>query len=192
MRRLIKSSSIWIYTLFPFHFIPRRTGKENKNVCVLFHDSFEEISVPICVCWRQIKKKWNFKISVFDICQLRSCYIQSPKCPRKYLFSLLCCAWYWTSVCLPTRLSVFLFPDDNLSKWQLIFNKLGMCIDIEDIWIRIANGRISSGFDTVICPPHDSSSVLSFHVFIDFWLTCRFGKMDMSILNHGSVHFKKY
>ena len=38
----------------------------------------------------------------------------------------------------------FSFPDDNLSKHQWIFTKLGMCIDIVDIWFGIANGQISS------------------------------------------------
>ena len=32
------------------------------------------------------------------------------------------------------RLSVFSFPDDNLSECQWIFTKLGMCIDIVEIW----------------------------------------------------------
>ena len=41
-------------------------------------------------------------------------------------------------------LSVFSFPDDNLSKYQLIFTKLGMCIDIVKIWFRIAKGKFSS------------------------------------------------
>ena len=49
---------------------------------------------------------------------------------------------------------VFLFPDDNLSKYQWIFTKLGMCIDIVEIWSWIANGHISSMFDKVICMPH--------------------------------------
>ena len=40
----------------------------------------------------------------------------------------------------------FSFPDDNLSKHQWIFTKLGMCIDIVDIWFGIANGQISSIF----------------------------------------------
>ena len=40
------------------------------------------------------------------------------------------------SVCL------FLFPDDNLSKRQWIFTKLGMCIDTEEIWF----GQILSNF----------------------------------------------
>ena len=37
----------------------------------------------------------------------------------------------------------FSFPDDNLSKHQWIFTKLGVCIDIVKIWFGIANGQIS-------------------------------------------------
>ena len=48
----------------------------------------------------------------------------------------------------------FSFPDDNLSKHEWIFTKLGMCIDIVEVWLGIANGQISSIFDTVICPRH--------------------------------------
>ena len=48
----------------------------------------------------------------------------------------------------------FSFPDDNLSKRQWIFTKLGMCIDIVEIWFGIANGQILSIFDGVICPRH--------------------------------------
>ena len=48
----------------------------------------------------------------------------------------------------------FSFPDDNLSKHQWIFTKLGMCIDIVEIWFGIANGEILSIFDGVICPRH--------------------------------------
>ena len=51
------------------------------------------------------------------------------------------------------------FPDDYLSKHQWIFMKLGMCIDIVEIWFRIANGQISSNFDGVIYPRHA-------HIFI--------------------------
>ena len=54
-------------------------------------------------------------------------------------------------VCPSVRFS---FPDDNLSKHQWIFTKLGMCIDIAEIWFGIANGQISSIFDRVICPRH--------------------------------------
>ena len=43
-----------------------------------------------------------------------------------------------------TRLIFFLFMDYNLSKCQWIFIKLGLCIDIVEIWFGIANGQISS------------------------------------------------
>ena len=47
---------------------------------------------------------------------------------------------------------IFSFLDDNLSKCQGIFIKLGTCIDIKEIWFGIANGEISSMFDKFICP----------------------------------------
>ena len=50
--------------------------------------------------------------------------------------------------------SVFSFPDDNFSKHQRIFTKLGMCIDIVVTWFGIADGKLSSIFDGVICPRH--------------------------------------
>ena len=49
---------------------------------------------------------------------------------------------------------IFSFPDDNLSKHQRTFTKLGMCIDIVEIWFGIANWQISSNFDGVICQRH--------------------------------------
>ena len=58
----------------------------------------------------------------------------------------------WTSVCPSIRSSYlrpsvcFSFPDDNLSKRQWIFTRLGMCIDNVEIWFGIANGQISSNF----------------------------------------------
>ena len=39
-----------------------------------------------------------------------------------------------------------LLPDDNLSKYQWLFTKLYICIDIVEIWFEIANGQISSNF----------------------------------------------
>ena len=63
----------------------------------------------------------------------------------------------WMSVCLSVSPSVnrpsvrFSFPNENLSKHFWIFRKLGMCIDIVEIWFRIANGQISSNFYAVIC-----------------------------------------
>ena len=49
---------------------------------------------------------------------------------------------------------IFSFPDDNLSKYQWIFAKLGMLIDIMEIWFEIAYGQISSIFDGVTGPRH--------------------------------------
>ena len=71
----------------------------------------------------------------------------------------------WTSVCPSvSRTSVLLsvrfsFLDDNLSKHQWIFTKLGMCIDIVEIWFGIANGQISSNFYGVNCSRH-------IHIFV--------------------------
>ena len=48
-------------------------------------------------------------------------------------------------------LSIFSFPDDNLGKCQWIFTKLGMCIDIVNIWFGTINRQISFFFLTVIC-----------------------------------------
>ena len=48
------------------------------------------------------------------------------------------------SVCI---LSIcILFPDDNLSKYQWIFTKLGMCIDVVEIVFGIAFGQILAIF----------------------------------------------
>ena len=44
--------------------------------------------------------------------------------------------------------------DDNLSKHQWIFTKLGMCIDIVEIWFGIANWQIFSNFEGVFCRRH--------------------------------------
>ena len=35
----------------------------------------------------------------------------------------------------------FRFPDHNLSKHRWIFTKVGMCIDIVEIWFGIANAQ---------------------------------------------------
>ena len=52
-----------------------------------------------------------------------------------------------------------------MSKYQPIFTKLGMYVDIVEIWFGIAHGQISSIFDRVICLPQNSGGVLLFHVF---------------------------
>ena len=49
---------------------------------------------------------------------------------------------------------IFSFPDDNFSKHQCFFTKLGMCIDIVEVCFGVANGQILSIFDGVICPRH--------------------------------------
>ena len=48
--------------------------------------------------------------------------------------------------------SVFSFLDDNFGKYQWIFTKLGMSINIMEILFGIANRQILSIFDRVICP----------------------------------------
>ena len=48
-------------------------------------------------------------------------------------------------------MSEFSFLDDNFSKYQWIFTTLGVCIGIVKIWFEIADGQISSIFDSIIC-----------------------------------------
>ena len=67
---------------------------------------------------------------------------------------------HWTSVCLSVCLSVFRF-------WMIwIFTKLGMCIDIVEIWFWIVNGQISSNSYGVIFPRHNNGRVLMFLYFV--------------------------
>ena len=44
-----------------------------------------------------------------------------------------------------------IIPDENLSECQWIFTKFGVCIDIVEVWFGIANGQISSIFNSY-CP----------------------------------------
>ena len=44
---------------------------------------------------------------------------------------------FWRSYLLETR-PYFRFPDDNLSKCQGILTKLGICIDMKEIWFGTA------------------------------------------------------
>ena len=46
--------------------------------------------------------------------------------------------------------SIFSFPYNNLSKYQWIFTKLGLCIYIVKIWFWIANGQILANFDSYL------------------------------------------
>ena len=52
-------------------------------------------------------------------------------------------------VLISVRASIFSFPDDNLSKYQWTFTKLGICIDIVQVWFWIANGQISPIFKEI-------------------------------------------
>ena len=63
------------------------------------------------------------------------------------------------------HMSVFLFPYDNFSKYQLMFTKLYMCIAME-ISFGMLMGKSSQFFGRFICPPYDSGRALSFYVFI--------------------------
>ena len=47
-----------------------------------------------------------------------------------------------------TDMSMFSVLDNNFSIYQWIFTKLNVCIDIVDICFGIANGRMSSIFDS--------------------------------------------
>ena len=52
------------------------------------------------------------------------------------------------------HMSIFSFPDDDLSKCQWIFTKLRICIDIVELRFGIANGQISSIFDSYLPATH--------------------------------------
>ena len=66
--------------------------------------------------------------------------------------------------------SIFLFLDNNFSKYQWIFTKLGKCTDIVEICFGIANEQTMSTFNRVICQ-HNNDRVLSFDVL--FILICK-------------------
>ena len=62
-------------------------------------------------------------------------------------------------VICPRHAHIFCFQPIT-SKCQGILTKLGTCIDMKEILFGIANGRISSMFNRVICPQHDNGKVL--------------------------------
>ena len=66
--------------------------------------------------------------------------------------------------------SIFSFLVDNLSKFQWICNKLGVSIDIVEIWFGIVKGQILSLFDS--SKPAHSSGVLLLHVFLTPLFSC--------------------
>ena len=50
--------------------------------------------------------------------------------------------------------SVFSFPDDNFSKCQWMFTKLGVCIHIVNSALGLQKGKFRQFFDRVICLGH--------------------------------------
>ena len=65
---------------------------------------------------------------------------------------------------------IFSFQDDNLSKYQQIFTKFGVCIDIVEIWFGNANGQIVSIFNRGIGPRYDNSCIFIVSCFFCFFL----------------------
>ena len=61
--------------------------------------------------------------------------------------------------------SVVSFQDKNLCKFQWIFTKLDVCIDIGKIWFGLVLGKFRQ-FLTVISPRHDNVGILSFIVSV--------------------------
>ena len=73
------------------------------------------------------------------------------------------------SVCRTFFCPYFLSGGDNLKKCQWSFTKLGVCIDIVEIWFGIVNGKISSIFERVICPLQVSFFFFFFFFFLLFF-----------------------
>ena len=85
-----------------------------------------------CFCGesRKILIRINFYIPPHDSGGVLWFHVGWPcVCPS------ICQSYVCPSICVS-------FPDDKLSKHQWIFTKLGMCIDIVEIWFGIANGQI--------------------------------------------------
>ena len=67
---------------------------------------------------------------------------------------------------------IFSFLDDNFSKYQWIFTKLGMCIVIVEICFGIAHRQFSSVFDRVSVPyPIFISGQLLYQISMNFHQT---------------------
>ena len=61
------------------------------------------------------------------------------------------------------------------SKYQWILTKLGICIDIVEIWFGIGNGQILSIFDRVIARNTDIFSFLDDNLSKDDWIFTKLG-----------------
>ena len=65
------------------------------------------------------------------------------------------------------RPSIFLFTNNYLNKCKQIFTKLGMCIDIIEIWFGIAYAQILSIFDSCLpatCPYFHLQKITSVNI----------------------------
>ena len=67
-------------------------------------------------------------------------------------------------ICVSVCPSVFLSPFDK-SNCQWSFTKLGLFIDIMEIWFEIANVANFINFDRVIGTRHDNGRLLSLDVY---------------------------
>ena len=77
--------------------------------------------------------------------------------PPHMIVAVYCSITLFLYVCqCVVHSSVIPFPDDNFNKCEWIFPKLGVCIDIMEIWIGIANGQIFSIFDKVTSQQHSN------------------------------------
>ena len=82
---------------------------------------------------------------------------------------------------LHPSVSIFV-SDDNLSKYQWIFTRLGMCIDIVELCFRFANGQISSIFDSYL------TTSRGYYRFTLFFF-CPFERQSYYVMSlHPSVH----
>ena len=76
-------------------------------------------------------------------------------------------------------MSIFSFRDNNLGKYQWIFTKLGMCIDILAIWFGTTTRQT---LIRVICLPQYNGGVLLFYL-VFFLLFKGNGYKIVSLLN---------
>ena len=96
--------------------------------------------------------------------------------------------------------AIFSFSDDNLSKCQCIFIKLGMSIVIVETWFWIANGQISAEFSvshtSVFSFPEDNLSKyqwiftkLGMRIdFVEIWLRITNGQSRSTLAELSAHH----
>ena len=135
--------------LLLFYTLPHNSGGVlwYRIGCPCVHLSYVRLSIFLFTD-NNSKYRW---ISPYSVCTLilwRSGFRLLMGKFRQFLAASSAC-----------NMSVFSFPDDN-SKHQWIFTKLGLCIDILETCFGIANGQISSIFD---------SYLRTTHLYFHFW-----------------------